>query len=308
MNEKDIKQIHEQDTALRQAIARRESRRPKMPAGLNKRVMQQTAGPRHRSYRWLSIAASIVAVCLLGYTLLINIHPSELQNPSIAQIDTLKDASVIAASTTTPTQQEEPQTNVTVVTQSSESPLVAQVTAKQEQKPDAPVNQTETEDSLPVNMPTDEVEPTVRYVSVAIETDTAYKAPGKMDEFIEKMASYGRAEIGEIECLHSSDTLSMSTIYVFEEKQDVEVFDRLLRMAIWYDNTTPGYFLSFSQKQFLFELHDSRRGLKYLWLAERLQGDIILLYSTHTPLGTTFNTSCYLEFRNKKTNTFERAL
>ncbi len=308
MNEKDIKQIQEQDTALRQAIARREGRRPKMPAGLNERVMQQAAGSRRRSYRWLSIAASIVAVCLLGYTLLINIHPSELQNPSIAQIDTLKDASVIAASTTTPTQQEEPQTNVTVVTQSSESPLVAQVTAKQKQKPDTPVNQTETEDSLPVNMPTDEVEPTVRYASVAIETDTAYKAPGKMDEFIEKMASYGRAEAGEIECLHSSDTLSMSTIYVFEEKQDVEVFDRLLRMAIWYHNTTPGYFLSFSQKQFLFELHDSRRGLKYLWLAERLQGDIILLYSTHTPLGTTFNTSCYLEFRNKKTNTFERAL
>ena len=308
MNEKDIKQIQEQDTALRQAIARREGRRPEMPAGLNERVMQQAAGSRRRSYSWLSIAASIVAVCLIGYTLLINIHPSELQNPSIAQIDTLKDASVIAASTTTPTQQEEPQTNVTVVTQSSESPLVAQVTAKQEKKPNVPVQQTEAEDSLPVYMPTDEAEPTIQYASVAIETDTAYKAPGKMDEFIEKMASYGRAEAGEIECLHSSDTLSMSTIYVFEEKQDVEVFDRLLRMAIWYDNTTPGYFLSFSQKQFLFELHDSRRGLKYLWLAERLQGDIILLYSTHTPLGTTFNTSCYLEFRNKKTNTFERAL
>lgn len=307
MNEKDIKQIHEQDTALRQAIARRESRRPKMPAGLNKRVMQQTAGPRHRSYRWLSIAASIVAVCLLGYTLYINIHPSE-QEHAIAENDTPKDTSLIASTATTQTQQEEPQTDVPEVIQPSEPQLVAQVTQKPRKESATPVQQIIAEDSLPVYMPTDEAEPTIQYASVAIETDTAYKAPGKMDEFIEKMASYGKAEAGEIECLHSSDTLSTSTIYVFEEKQDVDVFDRLLRMAIWYDNTTPGYFLSFSQKQFLFELHDSRRGLKYLWLAERLQGDIILLYSTHTPLGTPFNTSCYLEFRNKKTNTFERAL
>lgn len=307
MSEKNIKHIHEQDTALRQAIARRERRRPQMPSGLNERVMQQAAKPRHRSFRWLSIAASIVAVCLLGYTLYINIHQSE-QEHAIAENDTSKDTSLIASTATTQTQQEEPQTDVQEVIQPSEPQLVAQVTTKQKQEPQKPVQQIIAEDSLPVYMPTDEAEPTVQYASVAIETDTAYKAPGKMDEFIEKMASYGRAEAGEIECLHSSDTLSTSTIYVFEEKQDVEVFDRLLRMAIWYDNTTPGYFLSFSQKQFLFELHDSRRGLKYLWLAERLQGDIILLYSTHTPLGTPFNTSCYLEFRNKKTNTFERAL
>lgn len=313
MNEKDLKHIKETDTALRQAIGRREQKRIQMPRGLNEKVMQQAAQPRRRSFRWLSIAASIVAVCLLGYTLFINDHSSELQEPVIAQNESKKAENVTAASTTV---HEEPESKVIEEKTTEYKPenyLIAKAEPKQQETPTVEkAEEVQTvvtpEEDIAIYIPTEDAEPAAQYASVAVEEDSIGKAPAMMDEFIEKMAAYCRAENAEMDCLRSNDSTNMSRIYVFDERQDHKVLDRLLQMALWYDNKTPGYFLSFSQMQFVFQLQDSRLGLKYLWLAERIDASRILLYSTHTPLGAQFNTSCYLDYRNKTTNTIERAL
>lgn len=94
----------------------------------------------------------------------------------------------------------------------------------------------------------------------------------------------------------------VSMAYVFEDNENLNLFDRLLQAACWYDGKTPGYFLNYSYRQFFFCLKDLRLGLKYLWIAERVNGKI-LLYSTHSPIETDVSSECYQEYRDKLTHT-----
>ena len=68
--------------------------------------------------------------------------------------------------------------------------------------------------------------------------------------------------------------------------------------ACWYSDETPGYLLNFSHQQFFFELKDMRKRLQYRWIAERVNGKI-LLYSTCAPLGTKESSTCYQEYRDE---------
>jgi hypothetical protein len=126
-----------------------------------------------------------------------------------------------------------------------------------------------------------------------------------MDEFIAKMASYYNVKEGELTCSSVKDSNVVSTVYVFPDKkmasssqQEADVFNRLLQAACWYSNETPGYFLNFSHQQFFFELKDMRHQLHYRWIAERVNGKI-LLYGTHAPLGTKESSTCYQEYRDE---------
>ena len=62
------------------------------------------------------------------------------------------------------------------------------------------------------------------------------------------------------------------------------------------------YLLSFSHQQFFFELKDMRQQLQYRWIAERVNGKI-LLYGTHAPLGTKESSACYQDYRDELMHT-----
>ena len=119
-----------------------------------------------------------------------------------------------------------------------------------------------------------------------------------MDEFITKMADYHQVKEGELKCSAQNDSNIVSAVYVFPDRKEIDLFNRLLQAACWYSDETPGYLLSFSHQQFFFELKDMRQQLHYRWIAERVNGKI-LLYCTHAPLGTKESSTCYQEYRDE---------
>ena len=122
-----------------------------------------------------------------------------------------------------------------------------------------------------------------------------------MDSFIAKLAANYDVKQGELTCSIPTDSNVVNTVYVFPDTKEVDVFGRLLQVACWYSDEAPGYFLNFSHQQFFFQLKDLRQGLHYLWIAERLNGKI-LLYGSHVPIGTTMSSDCYQEYREQMTH------
>ncbi len=128
------------------------------------------------------------------------------------------------------------------------------------------------------------------------EDDSNYQDPARVDEFIEKMAAYHNVKEGQLTCAAANDSNTVSRVYVFPDKKEIDVFGRLLQVACWFSDETPGYHLNFSHQQFFFELKDQRRQLQYRWIAERISGRI-LLYGTNAPIGTETSSACYQEYR-----------
>lgn len=134
------------------------------------------------------------------------------------------------------------------------------------------------------------------------EETVPYQDPARVDEFIEKMAAYHNVKEGELTCSSTNDSNVVSRVYVFPDKKEVDVFGRLLQVACWYSDETPGYHLNFSHQQFFFELKDKRKQLQYRWIAERMNGKI-LLYGTNAPIGANTSSACYMEYRDKLMHT-----
>ena len=162
------------------------------------------------------------------------------------------------------------------------------------------------EHAQPVNRPrsvdqstTLDSDPDLHYTAADLSKDTVpYQDPARVDSFIQKLAAYNNVKEGELTCSATSDDKSASSVYVFPDTKEIDVFSRLLQVACCYTNETPGYFLNFSHQQFFFELKDMRRGLQYRWIAERISGRI-LLYGTHVPLGTKESSACFQEYRDE---------
>ena len=162
------------------------------------------------------------------------------------------------------------------------------------------------EHAQPVNRPrsvdqstTLDSDPDLHYTAADLSKDTVpYQDPARVDSFIQKLAAYNNVKEGELTCSATSDDKSASSVYVFPDTKEIDVFSRLLQVACCYKNETPGYFLNFSHQQFFFELKDMRRGLQYRWIAERINGRI-LLYGTHVPLGTKESSACFQEYRDE---------
>ena len=143
----------------------------------------------------------------------------------------------------------------------------------------------------------------LHYASLETNTDTIpYQDPARVDEFIEKLAAYYEVKQGELECSQPVDSTVVSTVYVFPDKKEIDVFSRLLQVACWYSDETPGYLLNFSHLQFFFQLKDMRHQLQYLWIAERVNGKI-LLYSTCSPIDAIVSSACYQEYRDELMHT-----
>lgn len=144
----------------------------------------------------------------------------------------------------------------------------------------------------------------LNYASNVInDTVDNYQSPSRMEEFIVKIANYHHIKCDSLSCaIGKDDSDVVSTAYVFPDTEELDLFRRLLQAACWYDDKMPGYLLNYSHQQFFFCLKDMRKGLKYLWIAERVRNKI-LLYSTHSPLDTEVSSDGFREYRDKLSNT-----
>ena len=154
-------------------------------------------------------------------------------------------------------------------------------------------------DSAPYGQISASQDPSIHYASNDLTKDTIpYQDPARVDDFITKLAEYHKVKQGEMTCSQPIDSSVVSSVYVFPDKDDINLFNRLLQVACWYNSKTPGYHLNFSQQQFFFELKDMRRQLQYRWIAERING-CILFYSTQAPIGVKESSACYQQYRDE---------
>ena len=128
-----------------------------------------------------------------------------------------------------------------------------------------------------------------------MEDTVPYQAPSRVDEFIALLADYHKVREGELTCTATMDSTVASRVYVFPDNREIDLFSRLLQVACRYSDKTPGYLLHFSHRQFFFELKDEHLKLHYRWIAERINGQI-LLYSTCSPVGVSVSSACYQDY------------
>ena len=260
-------------------------------------AMQPKARTVKMHWLWTAIsAAACVAIALMLAWPKQGIEP---QAPSLAQNTSLRTDSPNG------TDSQSEQDRLTVRTnQTNDEPVKV---SKKERNSVSANSQTLTkqplviQESAPIStVPYDEQDdPNLHYASYDLAKDTVpYQDPARVDDFIAKLAAYHNVKQGGLKCTNRADSNMVSTVYVFPDTKELDLFSRLLQVACCYSDETPGYFLNFSHQQFFFELKDVRRGLQYRWIAERVNGKI-LLYGTNAPLGTKESSACYQEYRDE---------
>ena len=275
MNEKRYK-----DTDLREALKRKYADTPQLPDDFMNNMERKMNPPMIRRWWWVAAAASVLLIIGIGVTMM----PTE---------DALSVAPKVVAKA-------EP-----VPVPASAEPEVAPVTpenhrdrlhdSKKESEP-VPVIPKEI---VPVIIAEAEEDPNLHYATHNLAKDTVpYQDPARVDQFIAKLADYYHVKQGELTCSAPLDSNMVSAVYVFPDKKEIDVFSRLLQVACCYSDDTPGYFLNFSHQQFFFELKDMHKQLHYRWIAERVNGRI-LLYTTNAPIGAKTSSVCYQDYRDQ---------
>lgn len=247
-----------------------------------------------RLWRWLSIAASLLFIIGIGTTLM---RHQEVEPKAEALTAKAEPVTVTANEEPTVPQIEEttvPQIEKTV------SKVVEMKTVRTASKPSSrhPSPQHPSPNAQhPI------ADPNLHYAVNDLAKDTPpYQDPARVDSFIAKLAANYNVKQGELKCTQSAGSNVASSVYVFPDTKEIDLFSRLLQVACWYSDETPGYLLNFSHQQFFFELKDMRQQLQYRWIAERVNGKI-LLYGTHAPLGTKESSACYQEYRDELMHT-----
>lgn len=128
--------------------------------------------------------------------------------------------------------------------------------------------------------------------------DDRYQDPAKMDEYIAKLAEINNVNKVSLKDASQKDSTMTATVYVFQDSKELDLFGKLLQVACWYKSDSPGYYLNFSQLQFLFQLKDMKKSRSYMWQAERI-GHQILVYMVRVPIGAKINSANYKEYRQK---------
>ena len=239
------------DKDLREALSRREARRtkPEVPADFCDGIMQEIVPRRSRRplWRWVAVAASLLLLIGIGVALVPFNKQTEAGSLIVQTVQPVR-----TDSTGTPSKQTVKSAQA-VCTTTSPTPKPVTITPK------VPV------DTVAVSLHTD---PNLHYAAYSPEEDSTYQAPSRMVEFITKIADYNKVKAVPLMCsIGSSDSTAVSMAYVFEDKEELNLFGRLLQAACWYDSKTPGYLLNFSHQQFFFTLKDLRKNEKYLWIA-----------------------------------------
>ena len=288
------------DTDLREALRRKYADTPKLPADFMTKMRQQAEPEPARKvtlWRWVATAACLIVIIGIGYLFSRIYNPTdgrnefEIRNSTLSKYQfgrTTKNENLMAEQ---------------VKSEQGAFPLAvhpARTKANKPPKADESVMKTS---SQPIVEPV-AADENLHYAAYSPAEDSAYQAPSRMDEFIAKMAAYNKVKAVALDCTSGSgDSTIVSTAYVFADKEDFDLFARLLQAACWYDSKTPGYLLNFSHQQFFFTLKDLRKCEKYLWIAERLMDGRILLFSTHSPIETEVSAACYQTYREQLTHT-----
>lgn len=130
-----------------------------------------------------------------------------------------------------------------------------------------------------------------------------YQDPNLMNGFIAEMAKVCNADSIDLDCKPTDDKNSIIAVYIFQDDKRTDVFGRLLQAACWYDSGLPGYRLNLSSRQFFFELKDMQMGTHYMWIAERIRGNI-LLHCARATQGKPIPSQCYRKFRTEYEGTY----
>ena len=293
--------MQNKDTDLREALKRKYANTPQLPAdfmaNMEKRLenhedsrdSKKNHGPVPM-IRWVAVAASLLILVGVGLTI---IPTTENQTAPKA---------LIAQQTEKTPQAETPLANneesIRPCGTDSQSARDGQKVRCLRTKP-SPTIAHQQEVAPAEESSALDIDPNLHYASNETKTDTVpYQNPARVDEFITKFANYYKVKEGELKCSAQNDSNIVSAVYVFPDTKEIDVFSRLLQAACWYSDETPGYLLNFSHQQFFFELKDMRQQLHYRWIAERVNGKI-LLYCTHAPLGTKESSTCYQEYRDE---------
>ena len=283
------------DQDLREALRRREARRakPEVPVDFCDSIMEEIAPKQSRRpiWRWMAVAASILLLIGVGLTI-----------ATIGNDDTLVAEHV----------KQEPKVRPSIVQTKKTVSIDSQNTVNKQDKSTvqavrtianlAPKSQEKVVKSQEEVVRSQEAIPNLHYAAYVPTADSTYQAPSRMDEFIAKMAAFNEVEAVSMDCT-PGDSMAVGKAYVFDDKQELDLFGRLLQAACWYDSKTPGYLLNFSHQQFFFTLKDLHKNEKYLWIAERIVGGRILLYSSHSPIETDISSACYQKYREQLTQT-----
>ena len=290
------------DTDLREALHRKYADTPQLPADfmvkMEQRMDAKPVAKTRRLWPWVAVAASFLLIIGVGMTLVPTGQPPQSE-PQIAQKVELQSKA------------EQPSNNNMASYDEQQAELLTEKSrvADPSRRTERPkVNHGDgsldpsSGDCDQENRPHDSDQlddPNLHYASHDLSKDTVpYQDPARVDDFIAQLADYHQVKQGLLKCSQPVGDNVVNTVYVFPDKDDINLFGRLLQVACWYDSKTPGYHLNFSQQQFFFELKDLRRQLQYRWIAERINGRI-LFYGTHAPLGTKESSACYQQYRDE---------
>ena len=287
------------DTDLREALRRKYADTPKLPADFMTKMRQQTEPEPARRvmlWRWMAAAACLIIIIGIGVTI------ASYDRMTMDEKLMAKQVSSEPAGTSATVYPKETPSLPSLNYQFTQSKLPVQTGRTIiQQAPKAQKSDTKAP-AQPIVEPV-AVDENLHYAAYVPAEDSTYQAPSRMDEFIAKMADYNKVKAVTLDCTpDDSDCTVVSTAYVFDDKQELDLFGRLLQAACWYDSKTPGYLLTFSHQQFFFTLKDLRKNEKYLWIAERIIGGRILLYSTHSPIEANVSSACFQEYREQPTH------
>lgn len=285
------------DTDLREALRRKYSDTPKLPADFMMKTVQQTE-PRKSPviWRWVTAAACILIFIGIGVRYGVK-HQTMPDKRPLATTHAAQSSRSIYSSTLNPRSPEPSRASEQSVQQS-----VQKVRTKRPEGADDASERvgrvTSPRESICQEEPA-----SLHYAAQTLTDDSVYQAPSRIDEFIAKLADYHKVKPVVLDCKSGTgDSTIVSMAYVFEDTKELDLFGRLLQVACWYDTQTPGYLLNFSRQQFFFSLKDLRKGEKYLWIAERFKDQRILLFSTHSPIETNISSACFQDYREQLTH------
>ena len=286
------------DTDLREALRRKYSDTPQLPADfmakMEERLEAKPVAKTRRLWTWVAAAACIFIMIGIGITMMKDRATQPEQQMAETQLPSDTTTHVAQAPRPTYLEPVDPRT-------SNPSTHVARLVRTGRTESPQATDQASADDGLKA-APHDaepQSDPNLHYATYEVTKDTVpYQDPARVDDFIAKLADNYQVKQGELTCAVPADSNMVSSVYVFPDTKEIDVFGKLLQVACWYKCETPGYHLNFSQQQFFFELKDMRRGLQYRWIAERINGKI-LLYGTNAPIGVETSSACYQEYRNE---------
>lgn len=291
-----------QDNDIREALRRRYADMPQMQDDFTDRLMQrieqEQKDVRHRKWLITTIGAVAASVVLL---VVFSLWPQQDERRPVAVNERMATERTTKKDTMPCTVKCRELGESLLVQMSQDRSSDKEQTTERTPKAETAQKEVAKEQVPPVLSPTDVH---LHYAAQVTETDTTLIAPARLNEFIAKFADYNNVSPVSLDCATDSTRHDVTcTAYVFPDTKEVDVFGRLLLAAVAYSDTEPGYLLNYSHRQFFFTLHDEQIGRKYLWIAERITGNRILLYCTHSPIETEVSSTCFQTYRDKLTHT-----